>query len=292
MNLRTALKRATACFQDAKIAEAGTDAWLLLEYVTGLSRAAYLMEPERELTDEEETRYLALVEKRSERIPLQHLTGVQEFMGYPFQVDASVLIPRQDTEILTEMAAELLRDQMQILDLCTGSGCILISLLKLAQERGLQELVGVGTDLSGDALHTAEKNVRKLLGEDCKEKIHFLQGDLFGALEGGNFQKGFELIVSNPPYIPTGEIAALETEVREYDPMGALDGGADGLDFYRRISKESRKYLKKSGTLLLEIGCEQGQDVLHLLEAEGFVRLQIKKDLAGLDRVISAVYDR
>lgn len=191
-----------------------------------------------------------------------------------------MLIPRQDTEILVETVLEDLEPNMRVLDVCTGSGCILISLLKMLQDgRGQDTVKGVGVDISKEALEVAEKNARKHNTEAV-----FLQSDLFENVEGM-----YDIIVSNPPYIKTEEIEKLEDEVKLYDPMLALDGKEDGLYFYRKIIKESRKYLKKNGKLYFEIGHTQGEEVKTLMEEEGFSDVRVKKDLAGLDRVVYGV---
>lgn len=254
------------------IAEAGLDAWYLLEYVTGISRASYYGDPGRVVTEEDLCRYRECIEKRAGHIPLQHITGEQEFMGLSFLVNDQVLIPRQDTETLVEEALKYAMPGMRVLDLCTGSGCILISLLHFCPG-----LTGVGSDISAEALKMARTNGQRLHVED---RAQWLCGDLFEKVTGA-----FDLIVSNPPYIRSAEIEELQEEVRLYDPRIALDGAEDGLLFYRRIIEESKSYLKNGGRLLFEIGCDQGRDVAELLENAGYTEVSVKKDLAGLDRV-------
>lgn len=296
MDLQTAWKEKSEELRLAGVPESKLDAWYLLEYVTGVSKAGYLTDPGKALTETQEKQFLELTEKRKQRIPLQHLTGVQEFMGYEFRVGPDVLIPRQDTEILVETAADRLQDNLQILDLCTGSGCILISLLKLAEEKKLQHIRGIGTDVSAEALQIAEENAKRfLMPEKCgvgKEKAVeavFSRGDLWDAVGA---QEKFDLIVSNPPYIPTETIRGLEEEVKLHDPMLALDGGEDGLIFYRRICEGAGIHLKKGGYLIFEIGADQGEAVSSLMERAGLKVEGIKKDLAGLDRVVTGVYDK
>ena len=262
------------------IGDASVDAWILLEHITEISRAMYYVNPKQEITSEQKIQYEYFIEQRARRIPLQHLTKEQEFMGLTFEVNEKVLIPRQDTEILVETVLEDLEPNMRVLDVCTGSGCILISLLKMLQDgRGQDTVKGVGVDISKEALEVAEKNARKHNTEAV-----FLQSDLFENVEGM-----YDIIVSNPPYIKTEEIEKLEDEVKLYDPMLALDGKEDGLYFYRKIIKESRKYLKKNGKLYFEIGHTQGEEVKTLMEEEGFSDVRVKKDLAGLDRVVYGV---
>lgn len=266
--------------EKAGIPDARLDAWYLLEHVTGISRASYYGHPQKAAGGEEEERYFFYIKKRGERIPLQHLTGEQEFMGLSFLVNEHVLIPRQDTEILVEEALKRLKPGMEILDMCTGSGCILLSLLKLSRAG---EITGAGADISPEALKVAKENALRL-GVDAE----FIQGDLFAGIPR---ERSFDLIVSNPPYIPTAVIGGLMEEVRLYDPYIALDGREDGLFFYRRIVKESVRHLKDGGWLLFEIGCEQAEAVSGLMEEAGYREIRVKKDLAGLDRVVLGMYN-
>ncbi|MCM1541198.1 MAG: peptide chain release factor N(5)-glutamine methyltransferase [Blautia sp.] len=277
MNYGECYEKGKRTLAEAGIQESELDARLLLEYVCGTNRNDLLAHGDREMVPEQEDAYLAIIGKRAQRIPLQHLTGVQDFMGLEFQVDSHVLIPRQDTEILVEEALRELRDGMDILDMCTGSGCILISLLRYSND-----CTGLGADISPEALAVAEENARKLLAPD--EQVRFLESDLFEAVEGM-----FDVIVSNPPYIPSGDIGSLMPEVCDHEPVNALDGGADGLYFYHKITEECRKYLKPGGMLFYEIGCSQGAAVSEILSRNGFGEIQITKDYAGLDRVVSGV---
>lgn len=296
MTVREAYEQGTKSLVQSKIEEAKLDAWYLLEFVTGMSRAVYFADADREMTAEWEARYFELIQKRSERIPLQHLTGVQEFMGLEFQVNEHVLIPRQDTEVLVETALDFLKRRggrnVEILDLCTGSGCILLSILfRTRQERCEGKVSGVGADISPEALAVARENGVRL-GIDAAWK----QGDLFGAFgtaEGDEAEMHrFDLIVSNPPYIRSDVIETLQPEVRDHDPYLALDGKEDGLFFYRRIIEESPSYLKDGGWLMFEIGSDQGSSVSGLMQKAGFQSVSVKKDLAGLDRVVSGMYDK
>ncbi|MGN1167040.1 MAG: peptide chain release factor N(5)-glutamine methyltransferase [Lachnospiraceae bacterium] len=264
----------------AKIAEADLDAWYLLEYVTGISKALYYADPDREIDEEKKEKYNYLLEKRSQRIPLQHLTKEQEFMGINFFVNEHVLIPRQDTETLVEEALKVVEDGDRILDMCTGSGCILLSILMHAKADNIK---GTGTDISEEALKVAKENAENL----CI-KTEFVQGDLFENIPP---DRKFDLIVSNPPYICTSEIEKLEEEVRLHDPYIALDGKEDGLYFYRKIIKDSVLYMNRGGRLMFEIGCEQGKDVEKLMKEAGYTDISIKKDLAALDRVVIGMYN-
>ena len=245
-----------------------------------MTRTRYYVDGFERMPKNEEDRFFELVSCRKTRIPVQHLTGVQEFMGYEFAVNEHVLVPRQDTEILVEEAEKRLllmkkENPVKVLDMCTGSGCIPIS-LKLRNP----QIVIEGADISEEALKVAEKNAKKL-GVSGK----WIQTDMFENITGT-----FDMITSNPPYIPTKVIEELEAEVRLHDPYEALDGKEDGLYFYRIIVKESRQYLKRGGWLIFEIGSDQAEAVKTLLQEAGYENIEVKKDLAGLDRVVYGMY--
>lgn len=268
---RMGVERLTA----AAIEEAKLDARLLLEELCGTDRNDLLVHGDRPVTEQQEKNYVNQIELRSRHIPLQHITGYQEFMGLRFKVTPDVLIPRQDTETLVEEVLKNLHDGMRILDLCTGSGCILLSLLRYSND-----CVGVGADLSKKALAVAEENAGTL-----GLSAEFVQGNLFEPVTGK-----FEIIVSNPPYIPSNVIPTLMEEVREHDPLIALDGKEDGLYFYREIIGKASEYLYPGGMLFLEIGCEQAGAVAELMKNAGYRDVTVCKDLAGLDRVVSGRY--
>lgn len=261
----------------AGIEEADLDAWYLLEDITGVSRTMYFMEPEKELSEEEVEEYFDALEKREKRIPLQHITGKQQFMGLEFLVNEYVLIPRQDTEVLVEEALNKIKPGMKVLDMCTGSGCIAISLSKFAKDCEYHAV-----DLSAKALETAEENARK-----NDTKIHFIKSDLFE-----NVQESYNVIVSNPPYIRTSVIEELQKEVKCHDPYMALDGKEDGLFFYKKIIEEASEHLISGGWLLFEIGHDQRKEVEELMEEHHFTKIFTKKDLAGLDRVVAGMYNK
>ena len=275
MLLREALREARGRLAQAGAAEADTDAWLLLSWCLDMSLADYALHSAQELDPADEKRYFAAVGRRAERIPLQYITGEQEFMGLPMKVTPDVLIPRQDTETAVQECLRRLGGEERVLDLCTGSGCILISLL-----HACPGLSGVGADISGAALQVARENARR-----NGVSAQFVEGDLFEPVEGQ-----FDLIVSNPPYIPTGELGGLEAEVRDHEPVLALDGSSDGLLFYRRITAEAPRYLRRGGFLVYEIGWDQGEAVKDILEQAGFGEVTIVRDLAGLPRVAVARY--
>lgn len=275
MTYRESYERGKRALVEAGIEEAELDARLLLEHVCGTTRNDLLAHGDREVASHQEEAYLSMIRKRAQRIPLQHLTGVQDFMGLEFRVNEHVLIPRQDTEILVEEAMIQLRDGMDILDMCTGSGCILISLLQYSND-----CTGVGVDISPEALEVAEENARRLLQPD--KQVRFVESDLFETVDGM-----YDMVIANPPYIPSGVIGTLMPEVRDHEPLGALDGREDGLSFYRRITEGCRKYLKPGGMLFYEIGYDQGEAVSEILEREGFGGIRVTKDYGGLDRVVS-----
>jgi len=266
----------------AGVTDARTDAWYLLEFVTGISRASYYADPKRNLADREVSDYREKIASRASRIPLQLIIGRVEFMGLPFLVDGNTLIPRQDSECLVLETLRLLKPGDRIMDLCTGSGCLIISILKYADRRlgAGNGVTGAAYDLSEKALRAAGKNAA--LNGISGDRLTFTRSDLFSEAEGV-----FDIILSNPPYIATGEIESLEPEVRDYDPRMALDGGADGLDFYKRITREAGSRLRSGGFLLFEIGANQASDVTALMKARDFADVKITKDLAGLDRVVS-----
>ena len=250
---------------------------VLLEEVLNCNYMYMLMNGEEEVSLEKEKQYLDLIEKRCTHYPLQYLLGYAHFMDYTFYVDENVLIPRNDTEVLVECANEILEQQsfshsnVKVLDLCCGSGCIGIS-LKLYHKQIELALA----DISKEALDVTQKNLSKY---DVEAEVFC--GNLFEAFKGKA-----DMIVSNPPYIEHQVIDTLMPEVKEYEPMKALDGGADGLDFYRRIVDEAPEHLYSKGWLIFEIGYNQGDAVKSLMEQKGFCDVVVKKDYAGLDRVV------
>ncbi|MDE6990892.1 MAG: peptide chain release factor N(5)-glutamine methyltransferase [Lachnospiraceae bacterium] len=269
----------------AGVAEAALDARLLLEYICHTDRNELIVHADRCRSGMEEQFYTTVIEKRAERVPLQHITGEQEFMGLSFRVNEHTLIPRQDTEILVEEAMRHLGDGMRILDMCTGSGCILLSLLKYSNE-----CEGIGVDISEKALEVARENAARL-----QLPAAFLAGDLFAPLEsfeaeravrGGKHGVLFDMVVANPPYIETGVIAGLMPEVRAHEPLAALDGGEDGLAFYRRITTQAPAYMQRGAYLFFEIGSGQAQAVTALMQEAGFGGIEVLRDYAGLDRVV------
>ena len=256
---------------EAKIPEAELDARLLLEEVCGTDRHDLLVHGDREIAPEQSERYLDFIHRRQKHEPLQQITGYQEFMGLRFKVTPDVLIPRQDTEILVEEVMRYVHDGMHILDMCTGSGCILLSLLKYSND-----CEGTGCDISEPALKVAEENAKEL-----SLNASFVQSNLFENISGK-----YEFIVSNPPYIPTGVIPTLMEEVRDHEPVSALDGREDGPYFYREIVEKAGEYLYPGGMLFFEIGYDQAEKVSSLMREAGYQEVTVCKDLAGLDRVV------
>ena len=267
----------TGCSQLEGIPDGDLDARLLLEHVCGTARNDLLVHGDREVTCEKQESYLEMIFRRTQRIPLQQITGQQDFMGMTFRVDENVLIPRQDTEILVEEVLRDLHGGSRILDLCTGSGCILISLLRYSNE-----CVGVGTDISKKALEIARRNALELIPE---ESYQFLESDLFEKVEGK-----FDILVSNPPYIASAVVDGLMPEVRDHEPRIALDGREDGLYFYRRILRECPAYLFRGAKVFFEIGYDQAGAVSELMREAGFYEIRVIKDYADLDRVVCGIW--
>lgn len=268
--------------EQADIGEAALDARLLLESVCRTNRNDLLVHGDREVEPEKEKTYLTFIEKRASHMPLQYITGVQEFMGLEFTVNEKVLIPRQDTEILVEEVLRDLHDGSRILDMCTGSGCILISLLHYSND-----CQGTGADISGDALCVARENAARILaGKKDDTVARFVESDLFERVEGR-----FDILISNPPYIRSAVIPELAEEVRGNEPILALDGAEDGLLFYRRIIKQGKEHLCGGGRLFFEIGYDQGVAVKGMMEEAGYADVRIVKDFSGLDRVVYGRYE-
>jgi len=271
MTFREAISFGEEKLNIAGIEDAKNDAWLLLTFVCKIDRTYYYVHMDEEMLAEQVAEYESVLSKRAEHVPLQYITGEQEFMGLPFHVNDAVLIPRQDTETLVEQALKVIRPGMKVLDMCTGSGCILISILK-----NVVDVEGFGYDISKQAINMAKENAKLNY-----VTATFERSDLFE-----NVTDTFDVIVSNPPYIPTDVIGGLMPEVAVYEPIQALDGKEDGLHFYRRIVATASEYLNPNGMLLVEIGHEQGEAVSSLMLEAGFKDVQVIKDLAGNDRVV------
>ena len=259
---------------ECEIEDANLDAWLLLEYVSGISRSWYFVHEDEEISENDIEEYQILIEQRGKHIPLQQLTKEAYFYGMKFFVNENVLIPRQDTEVLVEQVLSLSKgkENLKLLDMCTGSGCILLALLA-----NLKQASGTGVDLSEKALEVAQRN-----GKELGIEVSWVQSDLFDKVSGS-----YDIIVSNPPYIETSVIEGLMDEVKLYEPCMALDGTEDGLFFYREITMQAGKYLKNNGILAFEIGYNQGKAVSEFMKENGYKEVQVLQDLAGLDRVVT-----
>lgn len=308
MTLFELLTQGTECLERAESPDAGNDAKLLLLEAFGLDMTHFLLNrmqkmPEDQRVSECVEKYREWIARRAKRVPLQQILGSQEFMGMEFFVNEHVLIPRQDTETLVELVLERecrnerqneqpdehecenhgkiqrnIQHKKRVLDLCAGSGCIGISLAVLGGFEYVAE-----ADLSEEALKVTRKNVERLV-QGAGTSVECFHGDLFSAIPDG--AEPFDILVSNPPYIPTKVIEGLEPEVRDHEPMMALDGTEDGLLFYRRIAKEAGRVLAPGASVYLEIGYDQGEAVSELLREQGFTEIEVHKDLAGNDRVV------
>jgi release factor glutamine methyltransferase len=279
MILKELLESGKALLHAADDASFETDAEQLLCYVLGLDRTNLFLRSSEEMNAADRARYLDLAARVAAGEPLQYVTGEAYFMGHRFAVSPAVLIPRPETEVLCDLAIrhlQTLGGAPAVLDLCTGSGALAVSIALAVPSARL-----TASDVSQEALAAAGENARTL-GAD--HRITFAESDLFDKLESP-----YDLIVTNPPYIRTGDLAGLPREVRCHEPKGALDGGADGLDFYRRIAAEAGRFLKAGGLLLAEIGYDQGAQVKAALTAAGFSEVSVSKDLAGRDRIVRAV---
>ena len=258
--------------------EAKLDARLLLEHVCGTGLQTLLLNGDRPVSEEEAAYYRDLLDRRKKREPLAYILGRSDFMGLSFEVSSDVLIPEQDTENLIEEVMREICDGDRILDLCTGSGCILLSLLHYSNNS-----VGVGTDLSEKAVAAAKKNAVNL---GLSDRADLRCGDLFEAVRP---DERFDIIVSNPPYIQSGIIASLAPEVRDHEPRIALDGGEDGLSFYRRIIPAAARFLVTGGLLYLEIGYDQADAVTALMKEAGYYEVRTVRDYGGNDRIVCGI---
>ncbi len=274
MNRQQAYRQLKQALAHLGPGEAEAEAREALEVLCSVSMQDLLLAPGEELDEEQVLALQELACRRKAGEPLAYLLGSRAFYGMRFAVSQAVLIPRQETELLAERCVEIIqrKNLKTVLDLCTGNGCIAICLAKHTAA------AVSASDISRDALAIAQGNAEKL-GAD----VHFFASDLLEKAQGP-----YDLIVSNPPYISDAEYAAIDAGVREQEPALALRGGADGLTFYRRIAQQAPKYLAEGGQLALEIGYEQGEAVCRLLAEQGFDRIELAKDYAGLDRMVFA----
>ncbi len=268
---------------DADISTPVLDADVLLYNILGVERAYLYMHREREVSEKTRKKFWDGIEKRAKHMPIQYIVNRQEFMGLDFRIEEGVLIPRGDTEILVEKILDIYKDNYypdmaKIIEIGTGSGVIAVSLAKYIDNCSITAI-----DICSNALNVAVKNANL---HNVEDKIKFYLGNLFEPIDKKGEYKNYDFIVSNPPYISRSEINTLGTKVKNYEPYLALDGGEDGLDFYRKIIPKSMDFLRKGGRLLFEIGCKQGKDVSKILDRYGFKNIDILQDLAGLDRVV------
>ena len=274
MTIKQAITKGMIMLKSNNVESPKLKARLLLQYVLDKPRQYIIVYDNKEIDKQQQWQYFVNIEKLTKGIPLQHITHRQEFMKMDFFVDENVLIPRSDTEILVEEVIKIAQkyNSPRILDLCTGSGAIAISLKKFVPNADI-----TAVDISEKALEIAQKNAEKL-----EAKINFVKSDLFDKLDN----KKFDIIVSNPPYIRKDEIKKLSEEVQK-EPKIALDGGEDGLDFYRIIAEQAINYLKTGSFLCFEIGYNQKNDVIKIIEDEqNYKNTYCKKDLFGNDRII------
>ncbi len=275
-NLREVYTEGKNRLQKAGVQSYEFDARQLLFFVFSIDANQYLLNQSMPLSEEEEKKvnsYFEAIQKRSEKIPLQYITGEQNFCGLDFYVNENVLIPRLDTEVLVEKILEYEEPGQRVMDMCTGSGCIAITLQKLG---GFQVMA---VDISEEALTLARKNAQR-----NQAQVTFFQSNMFEQLS--NTSK-VDVIVSNPPYIESKVVDELDDEVKKYEPRLALDGMEDGLHFYRILAREGKRFLNEGGRLYVEIGFDQAEAVKEIFGAQGFLDIQVYKDLAGLDRVVA-----
>lgn len=278
MKIKEVLQKEKRKLIESNIEDATLIAKRLLAFILKIDRNELIFHLEKEMEQEKQIQYEEVMGKIIQGVPLQYITNTQEFMKYPFYVDENVLIPQPDTEILVEEVLKIAQNENKekILDICTGSGCIGISLAC-----NLFNSKVTMSDISKEALEIAKKNVEK---NQVKQKVTLLQSNLFENIKGK-----FDIIVSNPPYIETKEISRLSKQVQA-EPIIALDGGEDGLYFYRKLIQQAPNYLEKEGYLCMEIGYNQRKTVTKLLEeSKKYKKIETKKDLAQNDRVLIAV---
>lgn len=283
MKLCELLRMGRDRLEKSDVPDADIDADILWQYLSGMNRMDMIMAREDDVDDDKSEAYMKLIEKRSTRIPLQYITGEQNFMGYDFDTAEDVLIPRMDTETLVETALKLVKDadhNVDVLDMCCGSGCIGVSFGLWNKNSRI-----VLADVSEAAICLARRNVAKLCAGD--DRFEVVRTDLFEQISGK-----YDLILSNPPYIRSDVIETLMPEVREHEPHLALDGTADGLYFYRIIADKAREYIKDEGYVVFEIGNDQAEDVQYLLVDSGYDDIHVVQDLSGNDRVVYGRYDR
>ncbi len=278
MQISKILEKAKIELEKAGVANVGLDSLILLCSALSFSKEQIVFNPTFEVDPKLEQQFFELVKRRCKREPISHLIGQREFFGRDFLVSKNVLDPRPDSENLIELVLEKIPQKtakIDILEIGVGSGCLIISLVS-----EFKNAIGVGLDISELALEIAQKNAEK---NQVENRLKFLKSDLFSAL---NLNQKFDLIISNPPYISSDEIENLQAEVRDFEPRLALDGGVDGLDFYRRIALEAKNFLKENGRIFLEIGFGQKEAVEKIFNKSDFSLNTVKCDLAGVERIL------
>lgn len=273
ITIRQLCKEGQELLESNDIPDADIDARRLIEYLFDLTSSEYYSQFERVVDEETYNQYLKLIVKRATHYPLQYIIGTQEFMGLKFEVNENVLIPRWETELLVEEVLKICDKRDSVLDMCTGSGCIITSIKRLGKVNK-----AVGVDISEEAIEVSKRNAKK-----NEADVEFIVSDLFDNVLGT-----YDIIVSNPPYIKTKVIEGLMPEVRRFEPMIALDGREDGLYFYNRIIEASLDYLKPNGYIFFEIGFDQAKDVAKLLIMKNYEDIRVIKDYAGNDRIVKA----
>ena len=283
MTIGELLRKGMLRLKDSDIDNYAGEARDLIMFLTGYNAAALFMHDGDEVSPDLSEQYDSMIDKRCTHYPIQYLMGETCFMGYNFKCRENVLIPRFDTENLVEAAVESVkdRDSLKVLDMCTGTGCIGLSFYMERLKQGVRDKVTLA-DISDHALSLAKDN-RDSFSDIHIEDIEVIKTDLFSELEG----RRYDVLLSNPPYIPTEVCDELEKDVRDFEPRLALDGDRDGLSFYRRIISGMKDYLSVGAVIFMEIGCEQFEDVKKLMMDEGYGYISLIKDLSGLDRVVS-----
>ncbi|MDR7869494.1 MAG: peptide chain release factor N(5)-glutamine methyltransferase [Tissierellaceae bacterium] len=279
MVINEIISKGMTLIKERKYSNPRLESILVLSQLLKVDKSYIYIHGNEEVNQFIENRFFDIMNKRAEGHPLQYLLNVEEFMGLSFYVEEGVLIPRPDTEVLVEFIIDNIdKDKnLNVLDIGVGSGAISLSIAKNCPNTKVY-----GIDIEDTPIKVSNINKDKLNIENAT----FYQGDLFEALEKNNVDEKFHIIVSNPPYIKTSDIEELQIEVKNHEPITALDGGVDGLDFYRRITEEAKDYLYTNGMLIYEIGFDQSSEVMGILNKEGFSNISVLKDYQGHDRVV------
>ncbi len=281
--IKSLLKKAVNLLREINTGTEFLDAEVLLMHFLQVDRVRLIVDSEKSVEPSIADQFLHAIEARKSGKPVQYITHKQEFMGMELFVKEDVLIPRSDTEIVVEKAIELIksREKPIIIDMCTGSGAIAVSMAY-----NMKDAMVYAIDLSDEAISCCKENINRY---HLNDRVTPYQGNLFEAIEKLDLKGKVDMIISNPPYIPTSDIESLGINVKDFEPHLALDGGTDGVDFYRAITKQAPKYLKNGGMLVYEIGYNQGQEIVKLIqESDFYENVEITRDLASLDRCVSA----